>query len=181
MSPESPARVQGLLKKNEAFASGYKGAPAMVDLRALQIQSKDGLIVLTCLDPRCVPEQYFGPDLQAGVIRNAGGRPSQDVVRSVTVLRSLIDVQYLLVVHHTDCGMTHLSNDQIAQEAKERTPDAKADVDRIGDYGCFTKDEFEETVRKDVLTLRAEKALQGMQILGFTFDINDGVIHPLDV
>lgn len=57
--------------------------------------------VVTCLDPRCVPEQYLGPDVRAGVIRNAGGRASPDVVKSVLVLRSLVDVDTVLVVHHT--------------------------------------------------------------------------------
>ena len=57
--------------------------------------------IVTCLDPRCVPEQYFGPDVRAAVIRNAGGRASEDVVRSVTVLRSLADAKVLMVVHHT--------------------------------------------------------------------------------
>lgn len=56
---------------------------------------------MTCLDPRCVPEQFFGPDSRAAVIRNAGGRASKDVITSITVLRSLANAAAVLVIHHT--------------------------------------------------------------------------------
>ena len=55
---------------------------------------------MTCLDPRCVPEQFFGPDLGAGVIRNAGGRATKDAIKSITVLRSLANAASVFVVHH---------------------------------------------------------------------------------
>ena len=56
---------------------------------------------MTCLDPRCVPEQYFGSGVGAGVIRNAGGRATKDAITSMTVLRSLAVSSTVLVVHHT--------------------------------------------------------------------------------
>ena len=56
---------------------------------------------MTCLDPRCVPEQYFGPDLRRGAIRNAGGRATQDAINSITLLLALIEKLTVLVVHHT--------------------------------------------------------------------------------
>ena len=77
--------------------------------------------------------------------------------------------------------MTHLSQEQIVGEAKERTPDAAADIDAMGDFGCFAKEDFEETVKKDVRTLRAEKALKGVLILGFTMNLDDGIVRPLDI
>ena len=77
--------------------------------------------------------------------------------------------------------MTHLTNDQVVNEAKERTPKAVAVIDKIDDYGCFPASDFEETVKKDVLKLRSEAALEGMQILGFTMDLGDGVVRQLHV
>ena len=57
---------------------------------------------VTCLDPRCVPEQFFGPDFRTATIRNAGGRASQDAITSITVLRSLMmDAVAVFVIHHT--------------------------------------------------------------------------------
>lgn len=56
---------------------------------------------MTCLDPRCVPEQFFGPNLGAGCVRNAGGRATKDAINSITVLRALVGIKTVLVIHHT--------------------------------------------------------------------------------
>lgn len=56
---------------------------------------------MTCLDPRCVPETYFGPRIRGGVVRNAGGRATDDAIRSFTVLRALAGLKTIAVVHHT--------------------------------------------------------------------------------
>lgn len=81
----------------------------------------------------------------------------------------------------TDCGMTHLSQEQIASEAKKRTPHAAAEIDAVGDFGCFTDEEFEDAVKQDVKTLRGVKALNGVQIYGLTFDLDDGIVKQLVV
>lgn len=57
--------------------------------------------LVTCLDPRCVPEDFFGPNLAGGVFRNAGGRATDDAIRSITLLRGLADLRTVVVVHHT--------------------------------------------------------------------------------
>lgn len=56
---------------------------------------------VTCVDPRCVPEAFFGPELRGAVHRNAGGRATVDVVRSLNVLRALVNMKTVVVVHHT--------------------------------------------------------------------------------
>ena len=56
---------------------------------------------VTCLDPRVVPEQFFGPGLNGPVIRNAGGRVSKDAINSIVALRSLAYASAVLVIHHT--------------------------------------------------------------------------------
>lgn len=56
---------------------------------------------VTCLDPRCVPEQFFGPEFGHAVIRNAGGRATKDAITSITLLRSLANAAAVFVIHHT--------------------------------------------------------------------------------
>lgn len=56
---------------------------------------------VTCLDPRCVPERFFGPEIGIPVFRNAGGRATPDAIRSIMILRSLIGASGVLVIHHT--------------------------------------------------------------------------------
>lgn len=56
---------------------------------------------VTCLDPRCVPENFFGPNFRGPVFRNAGGRATDDAIRSFAVLRGLADMKSVVVIHHT--------------------------------------------------------------------------------
>jgi carbonic anhydrase len=59
---------------------------------------------VTCSDPRCRPDQYFGSDFFGPVHKNAGGRATDDAIRSFNVLRSIVYLKAICVVHHT--GMT---------------------------------------------------------------------------
>jgi carbonic anhydrase len=141
------------------------------------------LTKVTCLDPRCVPEQYFGPgSIGAAVVRNAGGRASPDVVKSITVLRALMDVQTVMVVHHTDCGMSHLTEKEIREVAENNTPGVKLPEFKEGEvnYGTFKPEGFEEAIKFDVASLRKEPLLQGVEIYGFAMEIQDGKVRPLD-
>ena len=133
---------------------------------------------MTCLDPRIVPEQFFGPGLGAGVIRNAGGRFNKDVVTTILSIRTLVDVKSVMVIHHTDCGMSHLTDAEILDDARARTPDANLSG---VEPGCFTDAEYIDAIKQDVLAMRAEKALAGMQIWGFEMDTVSGLVRPVDV
>ncbi|KAL9611580.1 MAG: hypothetical protein Q9167_003769 [Letrouitia subvulpina] len=125
-------------------------------------------------------QHYFGPELNSGVIRNAGGRATPDAVKSIVALRSLVDAKGVFVVHHTDCGLTYLTDAGIREEAKARTPAAAAEVDALPEFGCFTKEEFEDAIREDVRKLRDQKVLEGMEIKGMAFDLEDGIVRVVD-
>ena len=77
--------------------------------------------------------------------------------------------------------MTHLTEDGIRKDAKERTPDAGDDVDAIESYGTFTAADFEKTIKIDVETLRDAKVLAGMDIRGLAFDTDSGIVRDLEV
>lgn len=157
---------------------------------------------MTCLDPRVVPEQFFGPKLNAAVVRNAGGRVSQDVINSITLLRTLGNASAVLVIHHTgkhtpplftarslsekllandgsDCGATHVTEDKIREDVKTRTPDAVGEIsDRP--YGCFAAADYEKTIKIDVEALRNSKILAGMDIRGMALDTETGLVRELE-
>lgn len=135
---------------------------------------------MTCLDPRCVPEHFFGPSLGTGVIRNAGGRATPDAIKSILALRALMDAKGVLVIHHTDCGLTYLTDAAIREDAKARTPAAAAEVDALGKFGCFPKEEFEDAIKEDVKILRDQKALEGMVVRGLAFDLENGIVRVVD-
>src|SRR5665213_469576 len=68
--------------------------------------------ILTCMDARLDPAQYAGlAEGDAHVIRNAGGRASDDAIRSLVISYKLLGTREWFVIHHTDCGMLTFTND----------------------------------------------------------------------
>lgn len=152
---------------------------------------------MTCADPRCVPQAFFGPEFRGSVHQNAGGRVTEDVIRSYNVLRALANLKVVLVVHHTgivtsysdflliancstDCGMTHVTKDEIRDVATSKNPAAAVEVDEM-DLGLFKPEDLEETVKEDVRKLRSEKTLDGLEVYGFILETDKGVVREIDV
>jgi carbonic anhydrase len=70
--------------------------------------------ILTCMDARLDPAKYAGlSEGDAHVIRNAGGRASNDAIRSLVISYKLLGTREWFVIHHTDCGMELFSDDII--------------------------------------------------------------------
>jgi carbonic anhydrase len=68
--------------------------------------------ILTCMDARLDPAKFAGlSEGDAHVIRNAGGRASDDAIRSLVISYKLLGTREWFVIHHTDCGMLTFSND----------------------------------------------------------------------
>lgn len=158
---------------------------------------------MTCLDPRCVPETFFGPGFDGPVYRNAGGRATDDAVRSLTLLRGLAGLRNVAVIHHTgkqppcripdslncdcvltkadtDCGAMHATQKEMVEAVVADDPGAKRAAEDI-DYGLFSPEELEESIREDVRFLRNTKTLAGVNILGFKLDTFTGKIEPVQV
>ncbi|EEA27941.1 conserved hypothetical protein [Talaromyces marneffei ATCC 18224] len=151
--------ISTLLASNEKFASTFNGTLAMEQLPA-GLRTDDG---------------------QPLFIRgNAGGRATDDVVRSLNVLRALVNMNTVVVVHHTDCGMTHVTEDEIRDYAKSKNPAAAAIVDKI-DFGLWKEEHLEDSVRKDVRKLREEKSLDGIEVFGFVLDTQTAVVTEVQV
>ncbi|ROW07515.1 hypothetical protein VPNG_07123 [Cytospora leucostoma] len=105
MSSSYPDPINQWLEGNETYANEtFPSLPEpwhMSEQRGVSLKSGDLSFVLTCLDPRCIPENFFGTDIHSGVFRNAGGRVIEDVIRSFTVLRVLAGLKNVAIVHHT--------------------------------------------------------------------------------
>ena len=68
--------------------------------------------VLTCMDARLDPAKFAGlSEGVAHVIRNAGGRASDDAIRSLVISYKLLGTREWFVIHHTDCGMETFTSD----------------------------------------------------------------------
>lgn len=131
--------------------------------------------VLTCMDARLDPAKFLG--LQEGdahVIRNAGGRASQDAIRSLVISSSLLGTREFLVIHHTDCGMLTFTNEQLRERLRR---DLDADASAI-DFLPFS--DLDESVRKDVATIRSSGLLpKGIPVSGFVYDARTGRLRQV--
>ncbi len=95
-----------VLAANDAYAAsfGSKGDLALPPARRFGI--------LTCMDARLDPAKYAGlSEGDAHVIRNAGGRASDDAIRSIVISYKLLGTQEWFVIHHTNCGMEFFTNE----------------------------------------------------------------------
>ena len=94
-----------VLDANRKYAESFtKGDLAMPPARRFAI--------LTCMDARLDPAKFAGlSEGDAHVIRNAGGRASDDAIRSLVISYKLLGTREWFVVHHTDCGMEFFTND----------------------------------------------------------------------
>ena len=91
--------------------------------------------ILTCMDARLDPAKYAGlSEGDAHVIRNAGGRASDDAIRSLVISYKLLGTREWFVIHHTNCGMELFNNeimsDLLASSLKT------ASIDENGWHDC---------------------------------------------
>ena len=157
--PELPE----LLAANERYAASFtKGDLPMPPARHVA--------VLACMDARLHPEKFLGlEEGDAHVIRNAGGRASDDALRSLIISYKLLGTREFVVIHHTDCGMLTFSNDQIREMLKN---DTGADASAI-DFLPFS--DLEASVREDVRTIRSSPLIpDDITVTGFVFDVKTG-------
>jgi len=157
------AELDSMLEANERYASGFdQGGLGMPPARAVA--------VVTCMDARLHPAKFLGlKEGDAHVIRNAGGRASDDAIRSLIISSRLLGTREFAVVHHTDCGMLTFSNDDLRGKLEAETG---SDASRI-DFLPFG--DLEQSVRDDVAAIEASPFIDDdIPVRGFVYDVKSG-------
>ncbi|MDP9456115.1 MAG: carbonic anhydrase [Actinomycetota bacterium] len=127
------------------------------------------------MDARLHPEEFLGLELgDAHVIRNAGGRVSDDAIRSLVISERLLGTEEVVVIHHTDCGMLTFSNEDLTAKIKE-----DLGVDASGqDFLPFS--DLEESVRGDVEKIRASDLIpDDISVSGVIYDVKTGQLREV--
>jgi carbonic anhydrase len=144
--------------------------------------------ILTCMDARLDPAKYAGlAEGDAHVIRNAGGRASDDAIRSLVISYTLLGTKKWFVIHHTDCGMETFNNeimgDLLASSLKTASVDASGWHDS-GDGPGSTDGKFiqwltisdqAQSVTEDVKRIRSNSMVPSeIPIYGYIYDCKTG-------
>ena len=163
------AELKKMLEANEGFASSFGEGE-------LKIPPARGVAVLTCIDARIDPAKLLGLEIgDAHVLRNAGGRASDDAIRSLIVSSWILGTREFAVIHHTDCGMGYFSNDELIQKLKEASGEDFSSTDFL----TFT--DVDESVRDDVARIRdlGSKLPEGVKVSGYVYDVTSGALREV--
>ena len=174
--------LQEVLTANQQYSANFgdKGNLAMPPARHFAI--------LTCMDARLDPAKFAGlAEGDAHVIRNAGGRASDDAIRSLVISYKLLGTREWFVIHHTNCGMEFFTNEVIrgllasSLETAALTERGFHDIgngpgSRAGEYiEWLTIADQAQSVRDDVARIRTHPLVPAnIAIYGYIFDVKSG-------
>src|SRR3954452_1313176 len=178
---------------DEVLSANDRYAASFGEKAELTLPPARRFAILTCMDARLDPAKYAGlAEGDAHVIRNAGGRASDDAIRSLVISYKLLGTREWFVVHHTDCGMETFTNEimagLLAQSLKTASVDASGWHDSgdgpgsvEGSYINFlTISDLAQSVVEDVKRIRNHPLVPGdIPIHGYIYDVKTG--HLVEV
>lgn len=176
-----------VLSANEKYARtfGEKGKLAMPPARHFA--------VLTCMDARLDPAKYAGlREGDAHVVRNAGGRVTDDAIRSLVISHKLLGTNEWFVIHHTNCGMETFTGPVMRGLLEHSLDTAVFEESGWRDVGqtpgstegefidWLTIDDQEKSLLRDVRRLRSHPLVPGyIPIHGYLFDVSTGRLREV--
>lgn len=172
----------------EVLAANKRYSEHFGDKGSLALPPARQFAVLTCMDARLDPAKFAGlSEGDAHVIRNAGGRASDDAIRSLVISYKLLGTREFFVIHHTDCGMLFFTNEVIrgllsmSLETAELRADGFHDVgkgpgSRAGEFiEWLTIVNAEQAVVDDVSRIRSYPLVpSSIPIYGYIYDVRSG-------
>src|SRR6267378_1104756 len=188
--------MEGAMSKilDEVLAANAAYVDDFGDKGALPMPPGRGFAILTCMDARLDPAQYAGlAEGDAHVIRNAGGRASDDAIRSLVISYKLLGTREFFVIHHTDCGMEFFSSDVMrgllasSLETAELTAQGFKDVgkgpgSRAGEFiEWLTIKNQKQAVLDDVARIRNHPLVpKSIPVYGFIYDVRSGKLIEVE-
>jgi len=154
--------IDDVLKSNQEYAKGHRP-------HALSPKPVKHLAVLTCMDTRLTLRALGLQEGDAHIIRNAGAVITEDALRSLLVSHHLLETKEIMVIAHTDCGLTKSTDDELLTLMEERSGTPVFAPSRFHAF----KDP-QDNVRKQIKKLRAHPWIEADAIRGFVFDVNTG-------
>lgn len=163
MTEEVMSYFESFLKTNQAYADLHGTSH-------LPIRPKTKVAIVTCMDSRLHVAQALGLALgDAHILRNAGGRVTEDMLRSLVISEQQLGTREIVVLHHTDCGAQTFTNQEFQEQLKD-----ELGVD-VSDTDFLPFSDVEESVREDMLILRNSPLIPDDVIIsGAVYDVDTG-------
>jgi len=160
------------------FEKFLKANQAYVELHGdlhLSIKPKTKVAIVTCMDSRLHVAPALGLALgDAHILRNAGGRVTEDMIRSLVISQQQMGTREIVVLHHTDCGAQTFNNEDFQEHLK-----CELGVDVSGqDFLPFQ--DIDESVREDMKLLRECPLIPDDVIIsGAVYDVDTGSMREI--
>jgi carbonic anhydrase len=156
-----------LLEANARYRSSFR-------LQGLEGSARRGLAVLTCIDSRIEPLAMLGLEPgDAKILRNAGGRVTDDVLRTLGLAANFLGVVRICIVHHTDCAMTRFTNEEFTERLAERGVDAEGwDFLAIGKNATVMRDDLARISTCPLIP-------DDVELGAFVYDVHTGALNVL--
>ena len=173
---------------NEVISANEKYSSEFGDKSRLEIPPSRRIAILTCMDARLDPAKFAGlSEGDAHIIRNAGGRASDDAIRSLVISYKLLGTNEWFVIHHSECGMETFTNEVMADllgKSLETSALSKRGWVDVGKGPGSAKAKYidwltisdnAKSVVEDVERIRNHPLVPGnIPIYGFIFDVKTG-------
>ena len=173
---------------DEVLAANEEYAVAFGVKSELALPPARGFAILTCMDARLDPAKYAGlSEGDAHVIRNAGGRASDDAIRSLVISYKLLGTREWFVIHHSDCGMEFFTDEAMRDLLAQSLETAELSLDGFRDIGSgpgsteakyvdwLTISNREQSVVEDVRRIRGHPLVPArIPIYGYVYDVRTG-------
>jgi len=169
--------IPNLIERNRKFAERFTYGE-------LAMRPRLSTFVLACLDARVDPGRILGLELgDAVVMRNAGGRVNPLVLRDMAVLGFLASTvpggpamtPEVMVIHHTNCGMSRLVDPEAQRVLAKRMAVEPSDIAALAIPDPY------ESVRADVQKLRSAPGVpDSLVVAGFVYDVSTGLLSEVE-
>jgi carbonic anhydrase len=171
-----------VIAANENYVAGFG------DKGSLPLPPGRRFAILTCMDARLDPAKYAGlAEGDAHVVRNAGGRASDDAIRSLVISYKLLGTREWFVIHHTDCGMQLFTDDIIrdllstslqtatVDEKGWRNVETSGGSDEAKFISFLTIKDLAGSVVEDVARIRKHPLVpNNIPVYGYIYDVKSG-------
>ncbi|HEX3840117.1 MAG TPA: carbonic anhydrase [Acidimicrobiales bacterium] len=154
-----------LLAANRRYAAGFtlQGIPGAAAKR---------FALVTCMDSRIEPLVMLGLSPgDAKILRNAGGRVTADVLRSLVLATTFLGVENVAVMHHTDCALAGRDDAEVRAGLSPEQREASAGLDFLA------MPDPDAALAADVQAVRSYEALPtGVRVEGWRYDVGSGAV-----